>query len=51
MTVYTCPYCDSENVFNDAYVNVNDPDDVRIFDALFCMDCEEHLKCVTHKEV
>lgn len=41
---YTCPNCDSANVFADAYVGVNDPDDVRTYSAFFCMDCEKTTK-------
>lgn len=40
MAIYTCPDCASVNVFADAYVGVNDPDDVRTFSSFFCMDCE-----------
>jgi hypothetical protein len=34
-----CATCGSDRVFFDAYVGVNDPTDVRTFDAVFCDDC------------
>lgn len=34
-----CEECGSVNIFFDAYVNVNDPDDIRTFDATYCGDC------------
>lgn len=34
-----CRECGSADVYWDAYVNVNDPSDVRLFDAVFCDDC------------
>lgn len=34
-----CKTCKSENVFFDAYVGVNDSQDTRVFDAVFCDDC------------
>ena len=34
-----CKECGSADVYWDAYVNVNDPNDVRLFDAVFCDDC------------
>lgn len=38
-TEYRCPYCNSANVLQDAYVAMNDPDDVRVFDNKVCDDC------------
>lgn len=49
MTIYTCPNCASVNVFADAYVGVNDPDDVRTFSSFFCMDCETTTKRLIHR--
>lgn len=40
MTINLCINCGSDEVFFDAYVGVNDPTDVRTFDAVFCADCE-----------
>lgn len=34
-----CSECGSTDVFYDAYVGVNDPEDVRTFDQAFCDDC------------
>jgi hypothetical protein len=34
-----CDKCYGVNVYYDAYVNVNDPTDVRAFSAAFCDDC------------
>lgn len=34
-----CTTCGSEDVFYDAYVGVNDENDVRTFDAVFCDNC------------
>lgn len=50
MTTYTCPECGSEEVFADAYVGVNDPDDVRTFSSFFCMDCEITTKHLNEKD-
>lgn len=35
-----CKECGSEDVFWDAYVGVNDPEDVRLFDNVHCDNCE-----------
>jgi len=37
--VYKCPNCGSTRLLQDAYVAVNDPTDVRIFDAIDCDSC------------
>lgn len=37
---YVCEECGSDRVFADAYMSMNDPGDVRVFDAYFCEDCE-----------
>lgn len=39
-TTNVCSHCGSSHVFYDAWVGVNDPSDVRTFDATFCMACE-----------
>lgn len=36
-----CGTCGSDVVFWDAYVSVNDPNDVRVFDQAFCDSCGE----------
>jgi Zn finger protein HypA/HybF involved in hydrogenase expression len=36
---YACSECGSRNVMQDAFVAVNDPSDVRLFDAMLCDDC------------
>ena len=38
--VWVCTQCGSPDVLNDAWVAVNDPKDVRIFDDLFCENCD-----------
>lgn len=37
--ISVCTYCGSPRVFYDAFVGVNDEDNVRIFDDCFCDDC------------
>ena len=37
--VYACSECGSKNVMQDAFVAVNDPSDVRLFDAMICDEC------------
>lgn len=39
-TVYSCAACGSENVYCDAWVGLNDPDDVMTFDTTHCENCE-----------
>ena len=41
-----CRECGSANVYWDAYVGVNDPEDVRTFDNVFCDDCEVQTSLV-----
>jgi hypothetical protein len=36
---YKCSKCGSTDLLQDAYVAVNDPTDVRIFDAIDCDSC------------
>ena len=50
--VSVCSACGSEEVFYDAYVGVNDGEDVRTFDAVFCDNCggETSLKQLTEGE-
>lgn len=50
-TLYTCPECGSENVMHDAYVMMNDEDDVRIFDDKVCDDCSAHFNTAVETEV
>ncbi|VTU31994.1 restriction alleviation protein, Lar family [Variovorax sp. PBS-H4] len=38
-TIYTCPHCGSEDLLADAYVHLNDEDDVRTFDDITCESC------------
>lgn len=38
-TIQVCAKCGSDAVYFDAWAAVNDPDDVRTFDAVFCDDC------------
>ena len=37
--VYFCPHCDSEDLLYDAFVAVNDSEDVRTFDDITCDNC------------
>lgn len=37
--IHVCTTCGSPRVMYDAYVDVNDPDNVRVFDAVICDDC------------
>jgi hypothetical protein len=34
-----CEFCGSDEVFFDAYVGVNNPEDVRIFEPIDCDSC------------
>ena len=38
-TIHVCTACGSPRVLLDAYVGLNDPDDVRTYDDTFCEDC------------
>lgn len=38
-TVYACTKCGSTDVYSDAWAAMNS-DDVLIFDASFCMNCD-----------
>jgi hypothetical protein len=40
MTEFQCTTCGGNNVLCDAWVGLNDPEDVRIFDQAFCEDCD-----------
>lgn len=42
--VYVCSACGSANVQRDAWVHVNDPEEVRTFDDLYCENCESSCK-------
>jgi hypothetical protein len=41
-----CKHCGSVNVFYDAYVNVNDPKDVRTFDSIMCDNCGKETSLI-----
>lgn len=41
-----CGSCGSRDVFYDAWVGINDPADVRTFDAIFCPNCEGAVSVV-----
>ena len=47
--IHLCPKCGSDEVFADAYVGLNDVDDVRTFDSAYCMACEQPLKHVDQR--
>lgn len=38
---YRCPYCDSTELLQDAYVALNNENDVRVFDCVDCDACGE----------
>ena len=38
--IIVCNTCESKNVFYDAWVAVNDEEDVRTFDDIFCEECD-----------
>ena len=40
MKLYCCTRCGSTDVMWDAWVPCNAPDDVRVFDAVFCEGCD-----------
>jgi len=39
-TITVCPKCGSAHVLQDAYVCVNDPDNVSVYDNMACGNCE-----------
>ena len=43
-TIRVCTTCGSSNVLADAFVHVNNPDDVRTFDDCYCENCESSCK-------
>lgn len=45
-TIKVCTACGSPRVLADAWVGVNDPDNVTTFDATFCEDCEDDCNVV-----
>ena len=45
--IKVCRECGSDEVYYDAYVNVNDPDDVETFDEVYCMGCHSSTKLTT----
>lgn len=47
-TRYVCPDCGSPHLLQDAYVPINDPSDIRLFDAVLCDACG--ISKVTPKE-
>lgn len=38
-TVYTCNYCGSDDLLQDAYVPLNAPDEVQTYDTIACSCC------------
>jgi hypothetical protein len=50
VTKWVCTKCGGANVMQDAWVNVNDPDDVRTFDDTYCLDCEESCGVVERED-
>ena len=40
-TIEICKYCGSAHVMRDAFVHVNDEEDVRTYDATYCENCGE----------
>ena len=40
-----CPYCQSENILQDAWVDPNSNFDVvNVFDDFYCRDCDSSFK-------
>jgi len=50
MITYHCPYCDSTNVLQDAYVDMNDTDNVITYDNKVCYDCGKHFDMAVEKD-
>jgi hypothetical protein len=50
MIIYKCTKCNGENVFCDAYVNLNDSTDIRQFEETFCEDCEGYCRTYAYGE-
>jgi len=48
--VMVCSTCGSADVFSDAFVSVNNPGDVRTYDAKHCERCEGECSIVTRAE-
>ena len=46
MKVHVCNFCGSPRVYADALQNLNDEDDVRLFDDTFCSDCAQECKTI-----
>lgn len=49
-TLYTCPNCGSENVLQDAYVNMNTGEE-QTFDTKTCADCYRNFDEAIEAEV
>ena len=49
--MWICADCHSEDVYNDAYVSCNDSDNVQIFDATFCGNCESERDIMSKEEL
>jgi hypothetical protein len=45
-----CSLCGSDEVVYDAWVNVNDYEDVQIFDDVYCKGCEQTTHLITEEE-
>ncbi len=44
--MYKCAICGGEGLMQDAWVPMNDPEDVRLSDYVFCEDCDESVDWV-----
>jgi len=49
-SIYLCSECNSPNVLQDAWVPVNDPDDVRIMDHMFCEQCDGGTSIIKYEQ-
>jgi hypothetical protein len=49
--LYTCPECGSDQMMHDAYVMMNDEDDVRIFDNKVCDTCGRDTNAAIEVEI
>lgn len=48
--IYYCKYCNSENVWVDAYKHLNEPETITEFDTFYCGDCECDMRSVGIRE-
>lgn len=49
-TNYVCCRCGSDRIYNDAWVGINDPDDIKTFDCTYCDECGDHCDIVAEDE-